>query len=66
MIKHDVDPLAAFHTSLAAPINKDMLADRVEHVKGSEQHHYLLDPPYEEQPANPVPLSETLAKLEKL
>lgn len=64
MIKYGVDPTGPFYTGLAAPINRDMLTDRIDHIKGTERHQELLDPPYEEQPANPVPLAQTLAKLE--
>lgn len=49
MIKYGVDPTAPFYSGLAAPINKDMLIDRIDHIKGTQRHKELLEPPHTEQ-----------------
>jgi hypothetical protein len=64
MIKHGVDPRQPFYMGLAAPINREALSARIAHVTGTRRHQELLEAPYQEQPAQPVPLANTLAKLE--
>jgi hypothetical protein len=65
MIKHSVDPHQPFCMGLAAPIDSSDLSARISHVTASKRHQELLEAPYQDQPAQPVPLDQTLARLEK-
>jgi hypothetical protein len=64
MVKHGVDPRQPFCMGLAAPQDSIKLSARISHVTGTRRHQELLAAPYQEQPAESVPLQKTLAKLE--
>ncbi len=64
MIKHGVNPLAPFHQGMAGPINQTALSARITSITSTKRHQELLKRPNQEQSANPVPLAQTLAKLE--
>jgi hypothetical protein len=65
MIKHSVDPHQPFCMGLAAPIDSTALSARISHVTSTKRHQELLEEPYQEQPVDAVPLSNTLAKIEQ-
>ncbi len=66
MIKHGVDPHQPFHAGLAAPVNnKEALADRIFAICSTKRHQELMDDSQPVLSTAPVPLSQTLAKLEQ-
>jgi hypothetical protein len=65
MMKHGVDPVRSpFHHGLALPSNREELITRVLTIQDSPRYQELIAAPYQDQPEQPVPLDQTLAKLE--
>jgi len=48
MIKHDVDPCKAFTAGIAAPSSSTAMRLRLESIKSTPRHKYLLAEPYSE------------------